>query len=34
VRFLVLAALLGLAAASSPDRRAAKLGVLAAIAVE
>ena len=34
IGFLVLAALLGLAAASWPARRAAKLDVLAAIAVE
>jgi putative ABC transport system permease protein len=34
VGFLVLAALLGLVAASWPARRAAKLDVLAAIAVE
>ena len=34
VTFLVIAALLGLAAASWPARRAAKLDVLAAIAAE
>lgn len=34
VGFLVLAALLGLVAASWPARRAAKLNVLAAIAVD
>jgi len=34
VVFLVLAALLGLVAASWPARRAAKLDVLSAIAVE